>query len=215
MKRLFALMLPMLVANIVWGAAISSSPVLVMPSGITLNNFSVLRTASAAVCTPADGGDLDVSVSPAGGLRIAGGMAAIGGSCDFLVGFDFAAPTGIEVIGLTFNGAAAGLVSFAEVTESVFDEHGYLIGQTNVNSAGDLQSGIVLPGLTKGRVLKDILLVAGGTSVQDGRASISFIDQEFELGTTGGGEVPEPGTSLLLGSTGSAILLVRRIKRVA
>ncbi|HLH04081.1 MAG TPA: PEP-CTERM sorting domain-containing protein [Bryobacteraceae bacterium] len=193
-------------------------------SGLTFDNFQA-QVSHQGYAAPTNKKGIDVAaVSGLGnGIRfssdfIADVPAAIAKKdpyfvsyADLSVSFDVKSTTGIDQIGLDFDGHATGL-SMAGVDEMVFDGNGHYLGSLSVGCFGQAFGGgcqdtdtLSLHGLYNNLyIIKDMGVTSFG-----GNAGFSFVDQVF--GTTA---TPEPASFALIGAglIGVAGLLRRRTK---
>jgi len=188
-------------------------------ANITVDDFSFVRTCGGiGVCAPLDASGVDVSLV-GNQIRIVGGFAAIsvGGfsSADFVIGYNILSVPSIGAVGLLFNGAVVGDLSFAQVVETVLTPVAHLAGQGQVNApGGPFADAFALDGSYHVlRVVKDVLLVGADTEGL-GSATISLIDQ-FYVGPGADPfsvepEVPEPATNALLGAGLVGLFFLKR-----
>jgi len=178
--------------------------------------FDVLVEACAApnLCGPVDAGDINVEAdifNGLEGLRFSGDFfAAAGSSLQLLIGYDVTVlDPGMLItdIHLAFNGAAFGVGSFAQVTETVFaaDVQAEVVATTEDLGAFEILSDIeVFPGAVTVSILKDIILEAG----VGGLVTIGFIDQLVTQMPA-----PEPSLLLLLGTGLVSLATIQRLRR--
>jgi hypothetical protein len=192
--------------------AIQAAPVTSNPSlsinGLNFSGFSCHITKSGIFADPDHCNDINVDTTtiPGSGIEISSGFTAGAFSFDdAVIRYHVSSTSGINSVGLDFNGTFLGL-AISSVTESVFSGD-HLAGMATVacSLAGcNLTDNIALDGSYNDLYIKKDINVSGSFGV----AQISIIDQTF------GTDAPEPASLALFGSglLGAALLLRRRVK---
>jgi PEP-CTERM motif len=198
--------------------SVSSNPTL-MIRGLTFNDFSCTVTHQGHA-GPADCGSINVKTisHPETGIQFSSGFSA--GSVgrlafdDASINYHVTSASGIEGVGLNFNGTFFGW-AVSSVTETIKDAEDNIIGFANIACGPEFlhvgcsrSDEIFLPGSYNDLyITKDI-----NVSSFIGLAQISYIDQTFCVTAA-----PEPSSIALLGSglLAAAFLLRRRSKIAA
>ncbi|HBZ72434.1 MAG TPA: hypothetical protein DEP35_22940 [Deltaproteobacteria bacterium] len=142
------------------------------------------------------------------GFRIAGGFAAFDGDQGSMhISYEVtdSAASGVDGLGLQFDGAASAKGSGTMVTDNAFDSGNNHLGSASVFSSGGggatLLSAANFGGpqsdlhVEEGIILKSVGLASA--------AAISAIDEHFTA-------MPEPGTLILLGSGMAGLFMMAR-----
>jgi hypothetical protein len=181
---------------------ITPSPTLAI-DGLTFDNFtcSLAGTGSPTACSQIN---VNTITSPAVGIQITSGFAAAPGSfTDATITYDLSSITGINNVGLSFNGFFLGQ-AISSVTEQVFSGS-TLVGSAVVScsSAGCNQTDFITLNAyyTNLHIEKDINVTGF-----DGVAGASIIDQTFTAS-------PEPSSTALLG--GGLLMAAAALRRRA
>jgi len=186
--------------------SVTSDPTLSV-AGLTFNDFTCSVSMGGALADPTNCGSINVATitAPGNGIQISSGfVAALNSFDDAVLTYDVSSTSGIDSVGLDFNGTFEGL-AISQVTESVYSGSN-LVGFARVSCAPlgcNRTDEIMLGGnYTNLHIEKDILVAAAY-----GDASISIVDQTFS-------DAPEPASLAMLGGglLAAAGLLRRRNK---
>jgi hypothetical protein len=194
--------------------SIKSDPTLSV-DGMTFNDFSC-TVAKGGSAGPNTCGPIHVSTvtQPGDGLRFSSEFKASSfGSVSFddaTINYHVSSKTGIDAIGLDFDGAFYGY-AISSVTESIYNSDGQQVGFARVVCGTEpgcsYWDAMSLDGRYKDLWVKQDIDVASFV----GGANIGYIDDVFNNATA-----PEPASIGLVGASllGVAILGRRRIKAV-
>jgi hypothetical protein len=191
-----------------YAAPVTSNPSLSI-NGLSFSGFACSISMNGPVSTPTACDQINVNTitNPGSGIQISSGFTAGPGSFnDAVIDYHVSSTSGINAVGLDFNGTFLGL-AISSVTESVFSG-GQQVGFATVTCgiAGcNRTDNIMLDGSYSDLYIEKDINVTGGIFTT---AQISIIDQTF------GTDAPEPASLALFGSglLGAALLLRRRVK---
>lgn len=188
--------------------AVTTNPSLFI-DGLNFGGFSCSVSKGGIFATPNNCGQIKVNTitSPGVGLEFSSGFTALPLSFDdAVIDYHVSAGSGINSVGLDFNGTFWGL-AVTSVTESVFSGN-QLVGFAQVSCGTDVGCNrtdtITLDGSYNNLYIEKDINVSGLAGI----AQASIIDQTF------GVDAPEPASLALFGSglLGLAALLRRRVK---
>ena len=190
-----------------YAVPITSNPTLAI-NGMTFSTFDVHLTHSGVLSFPLKAKEIDVSLigTPgATGIQISSGFIVLGnGFDDAAITYTATSDTGIQNVGLSFNGSFFGL-AITSVTENVYSDvnHTHLAGKARVSCGAFVgchqTDTIVLDGIySTVYITKDI-----SVATAFGLAETSIIDQTFM-------QVPEPASMAVLGAGLTTLGLIRR-----
>ena len=192
--------------------AIQAAPVTSNPSlsinGLNFSGFTCSIAKSGIFADPDHCRDINVNTItiPGNGIEISSGFTAAAFSFDdAVIGYHVSSASGINSVGLDFNGTFLGL-AISSVTETVYSGENR-VGMAKVSCSPfgcNETDNIVLDGSYDDLYIRKDINVSGTFGV----AQISTIDQTF------GTDAPEPASLALFGSglLGAAFWLRRRVK---
>ncbi len=187
-------------------APITPNPGPLSVADLSFNNFTCSLSKGGVSAFPSSCSQINVNTitQPGKGIQISSGfLAALGSFDDAVLSYNVSSKSGIDRVGLIFNGTFEGL-AISKVTESVFSGEN-LVGfaQVSCDSAGcNRADNILLNGVYSNlHIQKDILVAASL-----GEADLSIVDQTFAL-------TPEPASFAMLGVglLGAGLLRRRKI----
>ena len=208
-KQLLIAAIATIAPAVMHGATITSNPTLSI-GGLTFNGFTCSLSKGGVLAQPSSCGQVNVNTTtvPGTGIEISSGFtAALGSFSDAVINYHVSSNTGINNVGLDFDGSFAGL-GIASVSETVYsgsNQVGFADVTCGVASGCTRTDNILLNGTyTDLSIKKDINVTAAF-----GSAQTSIIDQTFSS------TAPEPSSMALFGSglVGAAALLRRKTRK--